>query len=244
MKPLYSQEEFKNAKNNDLLPLQCLCCNETFYKRKQRIYDMLNPNNNTLGDFCSQKCRGNSIGERIVLNCVNCDKLISKTPSDLKHKKRKSKNNFCSHSCSASYNNKHKTTGNRRSKLEIWLEQQLILSYSNLEIHFNRKDTINSELDIYIPSLNLAFELNGIFHYEPIYGVNKLHQIKDNDISKSKACIENKIDLCIIDTSGQKYFKPSTSQKYLNIIKNIIKERSLTSQPGLPVSSNCHVEAS
>ena len=36
-----------------------------------------------------------------------------------------------------------------RSKLEKWLEEQLIKMYPNLEIHFNRKDAINSELDIY-----------------------------------------------------------------------------------------------
>jgi hypothetical protein len=69
--------------------------------------------------------------------------------------------------------------------------------------------------------------LNGIFHYEPIYGVNKLDKIQSNDISKSKACFDAKIDLCIIDTSTQSYFKESTSQKYLNIIINIINERLL-----------------
>jgi len=139
------------------------------------------------------------------------------------------KNNFCSLSCSAIYNNKNKKHGTRRSKLEVWLEKQLILLYPNLDIHFNRKDTIGSELDIYIPSINLAIELNGIFHYEPIFGNDKLNQIQENDISKSKACIDNEIDLCIIDTSGQKYFKPKTSQKYLNIIIKIFKERLLTS---------------
>jgi len=139
------------------------------------------------------------------------------------------KNNFYSLSCSAIYNNKNKKHGTRRSKLEVWLEKQLILLYPNLDIHFNRKDTIGSELDIYIPSINLAIELNGIFHYEPIFGNDKLNQIQENDISKSKACIDNEIDLCIIDTSGQKYFKPKTSQKYLNIIIKIFKERLLTS---------------
>lgn len=60
---------------------------------------------------------------------------------------------------------------------------------------------------------------------KPIYGIDKLNQIKENDESKTKACHEAKIDLCIIDTSGQTYVKPSTSQKYLDIINNIIKER-------------------
>lgn len=109
--------------------------------------------------------------------------------------------------------------------LETWLEEQLTQFYPNLLIDFNKKDAIDSELDIYIPSLNLAFELNGIFHYEPIYGVDELYKIQENDVSKSKACHEAKIDLCTIDTSGQKYFKESTSQKYIDIINNIIKER-------------------
>ena len=63
----------------------------------------------------------------------------------------------------------------------MWLEEQLTSLYPKLDIHFNRKDTIGSELDIYIPSLNLAVELNGIFHYEPIFGKDKLSKIKTND---------------------------------------------------------------
>ena len=142
---------------------------------------------------------------------------------------KRSKNNFCSLSCSTTFNNKNKTTGTRRSKLEIWLESKLPILYPDIEFHFNKKDAIGSELDIYIPSLSLAFELNGIFHYEPIYGSKKLGQIQENDISKSKACHDAQIDLCIIDTSGLTYFKPDNAQKYLVIIDNVIKERLLTS---------------
>ena len=97
--------------------------------------------------------------------------------------------------------------------------------FPSLEIHFNKSEAISSELDIYVPSLNVAFELNGIFHYEPIYGVDKLERIQENDQSKTKACHEAKIDLCVIDTSAQKYVKPKTSQKYLDIIVKIINDR-------------------
>ncbi len=136
-----------------------------------------------------------------------------------------SKNNFCSQSCAAIYNQSHKTHGYRRSKLEIWLEVELNKLYPSLEIHFNRKDAINSELDIYIPSLKLAFELNGIFHYEPIYGEEQLKKIKNNDTRKYQACLERGIELCIIDTSKIKYFKESTSKPILDIISKIINDK-------------------
>jgi hypothetical protein len=87
------------------------------------------------------------------------------------------------------------------------LQEKLTILFPSLDIHYNRKDAINSELDIYIPSLKLAIELNGIFHYEPIYDQDKLDQIQNNDHRKFQACAENGISLCIIDTSSLKYFK-------------------------------------
>lgn len=228
MIPLYTQDQFDNSKGYDKLPCKCLYCNEIFFQTKYIIKLALNPKSKNKNDYCSTICQHNARIKNTTFTactCTNCGVEIKKQVSASK----RHKNHFCSHSCSTIYFNNHKTTGSCRSKLEAWLESQLISLYPSLGIHFNDKKTINSELDIYIPSLNLAFEINGILHYEPIYGVNKLNQTQNNDISKSKACHDAKIDLCIIDTSQQKYVKPSTSQKYLDIIINIINERMLTS---------------
>ena len=103
------------------------------------------------------------------------------------------------------------------------------MSYPSLEFHFNRKDTIYAELDIYLPTLNLAFELNGIFHYEPIFGDKKLQSTQTNDKRKFQACLEHNIELCIIDVSKEKYFKEHISKKYLDIITNIIESKLLNS---------------
>jgi hypothetical protein len=138
---------------------------------------------------------------------------------------KKFPNSFCSSSCAATYNNSHKKYGYRRSKLEKFLEEKLVVLYPSLEFHFNRKDAINSELDIFIPSLSLAFELNGIFHYEPIYGNDQLQSIQNNDKRKFQACLERKIELCIIDTSSLSYFKPANAQKYLDIVCNIVNSK-------------------
>lgn len=72
--------------------------------------------------------------------------------------------------------------------------------------------------------MKLAFELNGIFHYEPIFGNEKLNKIQKNDNNKFFKCQEKNISLCIIDTSSQKYFKEQTSKKFLDIITNIINQ--------------------
>jgi len=223
MKKLFTQEEFKKAKSKDLLSCECYQCSKSFVMTKHKVQMAINPNATFKGMYCSKECQDQALNTPITTNCKNCNKELVTVKSKLA--KSKSGNLFCDKSCSASYNNKNKTKGNRRSKLEIWLEEQLTKLYPTLPIDFNKKSAIGSELDIYIPSLNVAFELNGLFHYEPIFGVDKLNQIQENDKNKFQKCFENKIDLCIIDTSKQIYVKPSTSQKYLDIIMNIINER-------------------
>lgn len=224
MKPLYTQNEYDNAKSMDRLPCKCYQCNNVFYPLKKHIEYEIKHNEGKIRN-CSQLCNGITFSNKKIVKCSNCRIEFQKKLSQIK----KSNNHFCTRTCGIIYNNKNKIHGTRRSKLEVYIEEQLTQLYPDLDIHFNRKDTIGSELDIYIPSLNVAFELNGIFHYEPIYGVDKFGKIQENDKSKSKACIDHKIDLCIIDTSQQKYFKPKTSQKYLDIMTNIIDERLLIS---------------
>jgi hypothetical protein len=241
MKTLFTDEEYNNTKSSDNLLCECIKCQKSFGVAKKLITYELKHNRNR-HNYCSDECYYLSRKTSLLNDkpCSNCGCHFERRPGQIK--KSKSGNVFCSQSCAATFNNKNKTHGNRRSKLEIWLEEQLIIQHPNLQIDFNKKNTIGSELDIFIPSLNIAFELNGIFHYEPIYGIDKLNRVQENDKSKTKMCHDLKIDLCIIDVSQQKYVKPSTSQKYLDIITNIINERLLISQPALSVSNNHPVE--
>ena len=115
--------------------------------------------------------------------------------------------------------------GTRRSKLEVWLEARLRELYPSLTLLPNDKTTINSELDFYFPDLKLAFELNGIFHYEPIYGAEKLASIQNNDHRKFAACIERDISLCIIDSSKMLKFKEPKARVFLDIMTQILNSR-------------------
>lgn len=218
---LYTEEEFNNANSDDKLPLQCEHCGGTFYVLKKIIKSTEKLNKKNRNRFCSQLCRNLFYGKTHKILCDNCGKEFIKAN---KNYKRTSKH-FCSLSCAVIYNNTHKSYGNRRSKLEKYLEQTLSQLYPNIDIMFNDKTTIQSELDIYIPSLKLAFELNGIFHYQPIYGKEKYRRIVENDNNKLQKCQEKEISLYIIDTSSQKHFTKKTSQKFLEIIMNIINEK-------------------
>jgi hypothetical protein len=222
MIPKYNNIEYINSKFDNKLPLECEFCHCIFYIQKKHIKCCLEgawakSGKNTL-KFCSRNC--SQLNKRNKQNyfCKICNILLERTPSQISP----NGNIFCSRSCAVTYNNTHKTKGIKRSKLEVWLELKLTQFYPDLQFLFSDKTTINSELDIYIPPLKLAFELNGIFHYEPIFGSKKLSQIQNNDDRKFQACLERNIELCIIDTSTQGSFTEKSSQKYLDIIKNII----------------------
>lgn len=214
MKPMYNKKQFETAKSTDKLPIQCYTCDETFHVQKKTLKDK-----RSLNKYCSQKCHQSSRKKAINVNCPFCNKEFECKQAEI----RRNKYNFCSRTCNVSYYNKNKVLGTNRSKLEVYIESELSLKFPNIKINYNDREILNGvELDIYIPTLDLAFELNGIFHYEPIFGKTKFDKVKDKDLQKFKLCHDMNISLCIIDTSQQKYFKISTSQKYLEIIIEII----------------------
>lgn len=227
MKLLIDQSKLNVYKRGEPIPLECEGCHKTFYSEKRKIQTSLkHPEINAL-KYCSQKCfqsQRYKWSKQITTQCKQCQLPIKKLPWETKF----SKFNFCSRSCKATYWNNHKVWGYKRSKLERWIEEQLTLLYPLLKIKYNQTTEINSELDIYIPSLKLAFELNGIFHYEPIYGIKKLEQKQTNDSRKFKKCIEKSIGLCIIDTTSMVHFKLEKATKFLSIIRTIIDEEMKT----------------
>lgn len=221
MKLLTPIEEFSSAKSRDKMQLECKRCNKIFLRPKNYIQSIIKGRHKNTGDFCSSNCKNLYQTTKEMCSCKLCGKHFFKHKYIIK----KTKNNFCSQSCSGKYNSAHKTTGIRRSKLEHWLELQLTTLYPELDIKYNDKNAIKAELDIYFPSLKLAVELNGIFHYEPIFGLEKLADIQKRDSRKIFTCAENSIELIIIDSSNLKYFKPKNAKKYLDIISSFVDER-------------------
>ena len=205
----------------EMVPLECTGCGGEFERSKRQLRtDTFKKNRAPLkGFYCTRKCKGNLWKAKLAGNCSECKKEINSK----RDYRSKSDRRFCNSSCAASYNNKHKTHGTRRSKLEAYLEEQIRLEYPNLEMICNGKAAIGSELDFYFPQLKLAIELNGIFHYEPIYGQDKLEKIQKNDKQKMRRCLEEGIEFCTVDSSSCSYLSKNNKAKYLNIFKRILK---------------------
>lgn len=226
MIPLYTQLEYKTAKWNDVLKCLCEQCNQPYLRIKKEINYALNGKGNK-GKFCSQQCKKTKQTTKIEVTCLNCQNTFLKILGETK----RTTNHFCCRSCSATYKNSHKTHGNRRSKLEVFLEERLSQTFSQFIFEFNHKTIIKSELDIYIPTLQLAFELNGIFHYKPIFGEKKFNQIQKNDLLKIQRCDSNQIQLYIINTSSMQIFSKKSAESFyitiVDIINNISKNRAV-----------------
>jgi len=195
--------------------LTCVRCGRTFDRWKATHEQAMKRGRKI---YCSPQCNSLDLQEQSsqTISCDWCRTEFTKVKSQIR------KHNFCGHRCAALYSNTHKTTGTRRSKLEVWLEERLRERYPDLAALFNAKGAIGSELDIHFPSLDLAFELNGIFHYEPIYGSEKLASIQNNDHRKFLACVESGIELCVIDVSWINYFKPARGQRILDILVGVV----------------------
>jgi len=157
-----------------------------------------------------------------ILTCSECGKEFSKQPSQMRSSKN---NNFCTRHCAVSFNNKHREVSQKRSKIEKWLESRIKNDFPGLVVEYNKNTTIGSELDIYIPSIKLAFEINGPQHYRPIFGEEIFQNTVRNDLLKKEACLKNKITLIEIDVSDLKSMKSFKLIETVELVLNGIKDR-------------------
>ncbi len=225
MIPLYTEEEFNKAKYTDKLKVSCIQCQQPFYISKERIKTYQKISASLRGSFCSASCRNNFFYKDdwkppIVFNCDQCGKEVKQRYQQYKQYK----NHFCGPSCRSKYTQSHKTWHSRRSKLEKYLENQIKLTYPNLNIIYNDRTMLSGlELDIYFPDLKLAIELNGPLHYEPIYGQDHLNHIQSKDQRKFQICFEHNIELCIID--NLRNFSTKFGETIFSQLKQIIDSK-------------------
>ena len=136
-----------------------------------------------------QKISKSLIKDRDIKFCINCNVDISM---------KRSKNKFCSRSCSSKYNvntiegknrirlmvEKSVLSQSRRSKNEILFFEKCKSYFNNVD---NNKIIFNGwDADIIIYDYKIAVLWNGIWHYEKIYKKQSLEQIQNRDSIKIK----------------------------------------------------------
>jgi hypothetical protein len=160
----------------------------------------------------------------IELFCTNCGKQFQREKrqltSSILHEVKKY---FCTRSCGVTWNNRHKEVGIKRSLIERWIEGRIRETFVGLEVHYNRKDTIGSELDIYVPSLKLAIEISGKSHFYPIFGEDVYQKTVANDLVKSKACAAVGVELVVVDISALKSVKDVKMESVVNKVLGILR---------------------
>jgi hypothetical protein len=100
---LFSKEIFNKAKGKTLLPYICDVCGKYDVRSKRGFqYGYRGKNKH---QCCSKKCSSSIHSKNntyVDVNCAECNTKITKYTKDVK----RNKNNFCSKSCAAKYNNR------------------------------------------------------------------------------------------------------------------------------------------
>lgn len=132
---------------------------------------------------------------------------------------------FCSKSCATRYRNSHKTKGSSVSRLQLYIHKRLYEQFPCIKFVFNQVFTsIQRQLDIYIPKLNTAIQINGAFHYKSIFGDDALFEIQNRDKEKAIKCKQIGLNLFIINSSKMKDITKDkiNAQSYFQQVKSII----------------------
>lgn len=109
------------------------------------------------------------------------------------------------------------------SKLEKFLFKELLATGLIVEFH-KEQSILNTKLqiDIFIPSLNIAIEVDGPSHFEPVWGQDALKRNKKYDNKKTGLLIGK--GLFLIRVQQTKEFSKSRAQLVLNKLKQAIED--------------------
>lgn len=154
---------------------------------------------------------GRQFVERVDWICPVCDATMRLTLSQSKRRK------YCSGTCRNSVNNL--VIRGVRSKAE----EALSIALTELGVPFlenDRKVLGGKELDFYLPSLNLAIEWNGVYHFKNVRGADKLKKIQDSDKAKILLCKAKGIRLIVVeDLTSSKTFINHTISRLIEEIR-------------------------
>ncbi len=196
--------DLSQYKSRDLIPFQCIQCNNVFHRPKNEVQRLVKGNYHGSLTLCSKVCNGLNSQKRHEVKCEYCNKMFIKKASDMR-----STYHFCSRSCSTKYQNSNKTKGFRRSKAEFLIESLIKNDFPNLNLISSDRNLLSNglEIDIHLPDIKLAIELNGPIHFQPIYGKDKFDKTVENDARKISQLTNLGYGIIVVDISSLGYWK-------------------------------------
>lgn len=161
---------------------------------------------------------------KCVTTCCECGKEVRRDKRDLVKNKNIC---FCNRGCRMRYQIKH-IIPKPRSKAEIFLSSHIATTFPSLRIAKNDRRTLKCglEIDIFLPEINLAIELNGPCHYFTIYGEDSLKRVQRNDEIKQSEINSLGHKLIIVDISTLPTCKTQKfiEDYFISSLKPIIEE--------------------
>lgn len=119
---LFSEQDFQNCKSRGELSFKCVLCQKEFSKKKNEIQDRISKQKKDgvqYFQFCSKDCHKIFLNKHSednleTITCTHCKKEFLRSKSQ-----NKMENNFCSRSCSISFNNSKNPKRSRTKKCKI-----------------------------------------------------------------------------------------------------------------------------
>lgn len=123
-----------------------------------------------------------------------------------------------------SANNAVREASKKGSKLELYLLDKLLKD--GYKVDFHKEQTLSNtklQIDLFLPKLNIAIEVDGLSHFEPVWGSETLKRNKKYDNKKTGLILGR--GLVLIRIKQIKDFSKSRAdviyQELLNHIQNI-----------------------
>lgn len=214
-------------------------------KLKIKIRDKSEAQKNALSSGKSEhptkgKVRSEEVKEKIGMSVMNAwDNLDEAT---LNNRKEKARKNWESLSDDVKANILKEANAAVRqaskvgSKLEVYMLNQLLKD--GYRVDFHKEQTLSNtklQIDLFLPTLNTAIEIDGLSHFEPVWGQDTLARNQGYDNKKTGLILGK--GLVLIRIKQLKDFSPSRAKVLYKELKTLLENI----ENNFPNTDNRHI---